>query len=161
MLRKRLKRLVRRRVLRTRRRRTWTAAEKQHYQEYKEAARTLVHQRLEHFNQHYQLSYNRISIKNTRSRWGSCSSKQNLNFSYKLLFLPTHLRDYIIVHELCHLKEMNHRPQFWTLVAEQIPEYRNCVTELRAIDRLGGSIQTLETVKKKYFTESPQTVAEV
>jgi predicted metal-dependent hydrolase len=60
-----------------------------------------------------------------------------LNFNYKILFLPAHLSDYIIVHELCHLAELNHGKKFWDLVAQQIPEYRNVVSELRALDRAG------------------------
>jgi predicted metal-dependent hydrolase len=89
---------------------------------------------LEHYNQHYQLQYNRVAIRNTRSRWGSCSSKKNLNFNYRILFLEPELQDYLIVHELCHLQEMNHAPQFWTLVAEQIPDYKACVQRLRAAE---------------------------
>ena len=129
-----VRRLVRRRVRRTRRRRTWPVAVTKHYAEHKEAARTLCHSRLEHFNVHYQLQYNRVSIKNTRSRWGSCSSKQNLNFNYRILFLAPELQDYLIVHELCHLKEMNHAQGFWDLVAEQIPDYVERIKQLRAVE---------------------------
>jgi len=125
-------RIVRRR--RSRRPRPWSAAIKKHYAEHKEAARVLCHARLEHYNQHYQLQYNRVAIRNTRSRWGSCSSKKNLNFNYRILFLEPELQDYLIVHELCHLQEMNHAPQFWALVAEQIPDYKTCVRGLRAAE---------------------------
>jgi len=95
------------------------------------AARALVHERLAHWNSLYQFAYSRVSIKNTRSLWGSCSRKGNLNFSYALVHLPRHLVDYVIVHELCHLKEPNHAHTFWNLVARSQPEYRRLRRELR------------------------------
>lgn len=94
------------------------------YKQHKEAARALVHRELTRLNLHYGFVYGRVSIRNTTTRWGSCSSKKNLNFSYQLLFLPTPLVEYIVVHELCHLKEMNHGPAFWALVAQTVPDYR-------------------------------------
>ncbi len=97
----------------------------------KEKARVLITERLKYFNQYYNLKYNRISIRDTKTRWGSCSSNANLNFSYKLLFLPNDVSDYIIVHELCHLKEMNHSRDFWNLVAEAIPNHRKLRSDIR------------------------------
>jgi predicted metal-dependent hydrolase len=108
---------------------------KKHYAEHKEAARDLCHERLAHYNQHYSLHFNRVAIRNTRSRWGSCSSKKNLNFNYRILFLPAQLQDYLIVHELCHLQEMNHAAGFWNLVAQQVPDYKVCVAELRVAEK--------------------------
>jgi len=125
-----------------------------HYLEHKELARSLTHARLEHFNQHYNLPYKRVAIKNQRRCWGSCSSLRNLNFNYKIYFLPPHLRDYIIVHELCHLVELNHGQGFWDLVAQQIPEYRKCVAELKAVDRLGGSVTKLVILQEKYSAQT-------
>ena len=116
-------------------RRPFTLVQKKHYAEHKEAARALCHSRLEHFNQFYNLTYHRVAVRNTRTRWGSCSSKRNLNFNYRILFLPPELQDYLIVHELCHLQEMNHARQFWILVAEQIPDYKIRVKELREIEK--------------------------
>ncbi len=97
----------------------------------REEVRAFVHARLQHFNVHYQLRYERVSIKYTRRMWGSCSKKGNLNFNYALIHLPQHLVDYVIVHELCHLKEHNHSPRFWALVAEMVPDYRVLRRELR------------------------------
>jgi predicted metal-dependent hydrolase len=80
--------------------------------------------RVEHFATVYGFKYNRVSIKNQKTRWGSCSKKGNLNFNYKIFLLSPDMRDYIIVHELCHLKELNHSRKFWTLVEEIVPDYR-------------------------------------
>lgn len=122
-----------------------------HYLENKEMARELVLARLNHFNQYYNLNYRRVAIRNQRRRWGSCSSLKNLNFNYKILLLPPHLQDYIVVHELCHLQELNHGKNFWSLVSEQIPEYKVCVTELGLIDKNGHSVQHLLRIQKSYF----------
>lgn len=94
------------------------------YLHYKEQARVLVHTKLAYWNAFYLFSYKRISIKNQKTRWGSCSSKGNLNFHYKIIMLPEHLVDYLIVHELCHLGQMNHSKAFWDLVARTIPDYQ-------------------------------------
>lgn len=110
-----------------------------HYVENKEQAREFTLARLAHFNEHYNLTWNRVAIRNQRRCWGSCSANKNLNFNYKILFLPPHLADYIIVHELCHLVHLHHGKEFWDLVAEQIPEYKTSLFELREIDRLGHS----------------------
>ncbi len=108
-----------------------------HYVEHKEQARELVLARLSHFNEYYKFSWNRVTIRNQRRCWGSCSANKNLNFNYKLLFLPEHLRDYVIVHELCHLTHLHHGKEFWELVAEQLPNYRELLSELRALERAG------------------------
>ncbi len=102
-----------------------------HYLEHKEAARVLVQAKLAFWNVHYPFPFKRVAIRNSRSRWGSCSANKNLNFNYKILFLPPSLQDYIIVHELCHLKELNHKKVFWDLVGEQIPDYEERIKLLR------------------------------
>jgi predicted metal-dependent hydrolase len=95
-------------------------------------ARDLIHWRLEHFNRHYGFAYNRVAIRNQSTRWGSCSSNRNLNFNYRITLLTPELQDYLIVHELCHLAEMNHGPRFWSLVGETIPDYKKLSKQLRA-----------------------------
>lgn len=101
------------------------------YLKYKEQARVLVQTRIEHFNQFYQAKINRISIKNQKTRWGSCSKRGNLNFNYKIVLMPAEMTDYIIVHELCHLLEFNHSHRFWMQVAKTIPNHLKIRRELR------------------------------
>lgn len=98
---------------------------------YKKIAEEILHKRLPFFNNFYTFSYNTVTIKNVTTRWGSCSSKGNLNFNYKIALLPPNLSDYIIVHELCHLKEMNHSERFWKLVEKQIPNHKELRKQLR------------------------------
>ena len=65
----------------------------------------------------------RIAIREQKSRWGSCSSKDNLNFNWKLMLAPPEALEYVVVHELCHLIEFNHSAKFWRLVESRMPEY--------------------------------------
>ncbi len=125
-------RVVTRRRARTRARRSPLHAK--HYAEHKERAREVIHERLSHWNQFYGLTYGRVAIRNTRSRWGSCSTKGNLNFNYKLVFLPEYLIDYVVVHELCHLIEFNHSKTFWDHVARAIPDHRERIASLKQVN---------------------------
>ncbi len=103
----------------------------------KESARALVHNRIEHFLKYYNSKHGivvgKIAIRNQRSRWGSCSKKGNLNFNYKLVFLTPAQQDYVIVHEICHIKEFNHAKSFWDLVAETIPDWKRLRGEIRKV----------------------------
>ncbi len=94
------------------------------YLKYREHARAIAHSRINFFNQIYNFRVNRITIRNQKTRWGSCSKRGNINFNYKIALLPQELSDYIIVHELCHLGEFNHSKDFWNLVARVIPDYK-------------------------------------
>jgi hypothetical protein len=97
---------------------------KKDYLEKKESALALVEQKINYFNCFYNFDIKSLQIKNQKTRWGSCSTSRNLNFSYKLVYLPESLVDYVIVHELCHLKQMNHSVRFWDLVSETIPDWK-------------------------------------
>jgi predicted metal-dependent hydrolase len=108
-------------------------AEKDEYKKLKEQARGIIGEKVELINQYYNFSFNRISIKNQRSCWGSCSQRKNLNFNYKIIKLPEVLKDYIIIHELCHLEEMNHSRKFWKLVSASAPNYKILRKELKKI----------------------------
>jgi len=103
------------------------------YQRLKERARALALAKVAKFNQFYNFDYNRIFIRNQKTRWGSCSTKKNLNYNFRITLLSERQVDYIIVHELCHLGEMNHSSQFWSLVEQTIPYYQEARKELRSI----------------------------
>ena len=115
--------------------RSWSRRGRAHYLQHKGLARELVHTRIAHFNQFYSVPIRKVFIKNHKRRWGSCSERGNLNFNYKILFLPQEIADYIIVHELCHLLEFNHSSRFWAHVARAMPEHRTQRKILRHIER--------------------------
>lgn len=104
---------------------------KKDYLKHKNDALNLAQKRIEYFNKTSSFKFNKINIKNQKTRWGSCSRKGNLNLNYKIALLPERLADYIIVHELCHLKEFNHSQKFWNLVAKMAPDYLQIKTELK------------------------------
>lgn len=112
-----------------------TRGGKREYAKYKEAARTLAAERLEYFNQGYGFRYGAISIRNQKTRWGSCSRSGNLSFNYRIALLPPELADYVILHELCHLGAFDHSERFWSLVARSMPDY---IERRRALRRLGA-----------------------
>ncbi len=94
-------------------------------------AQALTENRVEYFSKKYGVEYNRIVIKNHKKIWGSCSGKKNLNFNYRIIFLPPELADYIVAHEICHLLEMNHSRNFWSLVEKEISNYKEKRKELK------------------------------
>lgn len=101
--------------------------------ENKEKALLLIKEKIIKFNKIYKVRINNIKIKNQKTRWGSCSKRGNLNFNYRIINLPEKLIDYIIVHELCHLKELNHSINFWQLVSNTLPNYVELKKDLRKL----------------------------
>lgn len=91
---------------------------------YRDAAREYFPKRVSYFSHVLGVSYGKITIRDQKTRWGSCSSKGNLSFNWRLILAPPNVLDYVVVHELCHRKEMNHSQRFWALVESVMPEYR-------------------------------------
>lgn len=110
---------------------TWKVDDKEDFLKYKDQALALAEKRVARFNKTYGYTWNRITIKNQKTRWGSCSKKGNLNFNYKIALLPKKIADYIIVHELCHLGQFNHSQKFWNLVAKAMPDYLDIRDDLK------------------------------
>jgi len=106
-------------------------AENINFLKHKETALAFAKERAEHFNKIYGFAFKKISVRNQKTRWGSCSRSGNLSFNYKIVLLPPKIADYIVIHELCHLKEFNHSKNFWYLVAVTEPDYLKCRRELR------------------------------
>jgi predicted metal-dependent hydrolase len=91
---------------------------------YRTEAAKVISQRIDKLSSMMGIGYKRITIRGQKTRWGSCSRKRNLNFNWKLVMAPEPVIDYVIIHELTHLKEMNHSKRFWELVAQYCPEWR-------------------------------------
>lgn len=89
-----------------------------------EAARAYIPGRVAYFAARMGVTYGRITIREQKTRWGSCSSKGNLNFNWKLMMMPKEVLDYVVVHELAHRKEMNHSKAFWAVVEKELPDYK-------------------------------------
>lgn len=91
----------------------------------------MVHARLAHWNAVHPFSFGTVRIKNHQTAWGTCSSKKNLNFNWRLVILPSELSDYVILHELCHTVHLNHSADFWGLLGRLAPDYRELRLQLR------------------------------
>lgn len=90
---------------------------------YRLQAKHHISGRVADFAAQYGFDYNGVTIKGQKTRWGSCSSKGNLNFNWRLMMAPSAAIDYVVIHELCHLRELNHSKRFWGLVGQYCPNY--------------------------------------
>lgn len=91
---------------------------------YIETARSIFTQKAAYYARLMGVTYGRISIREQKTRWGSCSAKGNLNFNWKLVLMPPEILDYVVVHELAHRLQMNHSAAFWAEVGKILPDYR-------------------------------------
>lgn len=110
----------------------------------KEKAKILLPQRVEYFAKRMGVQYGNITIRCQKTRWGSCSGKGNLNFNCLLLLTPEPVIDYVVVHELCHRKEMNHSAAFWREVEKAYPNYKESYKWLK---------QNEQTILARVFSE--------
>ncbi|NWG15221.1 MAG: M48 family metallopeptidase [Chloroflexi bacterium] len=99
---------------------------------YRAQAKACIPARAAELGDQFGFQFKRVTIKGQSTRWGSCSSKGNLNFNWRLMMAPPAALDYVIIHELCHLKEMNHSRRFWSLVGRFCPDYKTWVKWLKA-----------------------------
>ena len=106
----------------------------------KKSASIVIPERVAHFAALVGVDYGRITIRSQKTRWGSCSAKGDLNFNCLLLLAPPEVLDYVVVHELCHRKQMNHSPRFWAEVARVIPDYK---AKVKWLKENGGRLMLL------------------
>lgn len=90
----------------------------------KDEAKKIIPDRVKYYADIMGVTFGKITIKNQKTRWGSCSSKGNLNFNCMLMLTPERVRDYVVIHELCHLRQMNHSKLFWAEVEKVMPDYK-------------------------------------
>ena len=119
---------------------TWILAQQEKLEKYREnmhvitdeerqegisQAKKIFPERTAYFAERMGVTYNRITIREQKTRWGSCSSAGNLNFNWKLVLMPSELLDYVVVHEMCHILEASHNKIFWGYVAQYFPDWKN------------------------------------
>ena len=92
--------------------------------ELRERAKSVFAERVAYFARQIDVTYGKITVRDQKTRWGSCSQAGNLNFNFRLILAPPEVLDYVVVHELCHRRQMNHSAQFWQEVAQVLPDYR-------------------------------------
>lgn len=102
--------------------------------QYKKQAKAYLQQKCSCFSEIMGLCHGEVKINSAKTRWGSCNRKGDINFTYRLLFAPEDLVDYVVVHELAHLKEMNHSHRFWSVVEQTMPDYRARRKRLREFE---------------------------
>lgn len=91
----------------------------------REQAEQVINARVKHWAELMGVTYNRVTVKDQKTLWGSCSEKSNLNFSWRVIKAPESVLDYLVIHELAHLKHLNHKTEFWQFVEQFCPDYKN------------------------------------
>lgn len=91
---------------------------------YKGQALKLLPEQVDYYSKTLNLTYNKLKIKNQKTRWGSCSSKGNININWRIIMAPHQVAAYVIIHELAHLRYLNHSKDFWRVVEEYLPDYK-------------------------------------
>lgn len=109
----------------------WGTGKRREYVAHRKAAYALAIEKVRFFAEKYGVSFGTITIRNQKSRWGSCTKKGNLSFSYRIVFLPEELQNYLVVHEVCHIREFNHSKAFWELVKQEVPSYKQLRKKLK------------------------------
>lgn len=92
---------------------------------YKISAKKVFKDRVEYFATKYGFKYNKIKLSSAKTRWGSCSNNKNINLNWKLIFAPDDVIDYVIIHELMHLKHFNHSKKYWSELSKLVSDYKN------------------------------------
>jgi predicted metal-dependent hydrolase len=95
-------------------------------------AKIYIPKRVQELSKHAGFNYKKITIRSQKTRWGSCSADGRLSFNYRLIRFREKVVDYVIIHELCHLKELNHTKKFWDLVERFCPDYKSLKRELKS-----------------------------
>lgn len=111
-----------------------------------------IPERVKHFSELIGVDYGRITVRKQKTRWGSCSRKGNLNFNCLLMLAPASIIDYVVIHELCHRKEMNHSQRFWNEIQKVCPEYREYEKWLKREGRViieANNIKNIDEQAKK------------
>jgi len=102
--------------------------------QFKKKAKEHLREKCAYFSDIMGLRHGEIRINSAKTRWGSCNRKGDINFTYRLLFVPEEVVDYVVVHELAHLKQMNHSAKFWSIVEQTMPDYRERRKRLREFE---------------------------
>ena len=133
---------------------------------YMESARKIFKRKTAAYARKMDVTYGRITIREQKTRWGSCTSEGNLNFNWRLIFAPEKVLNYVVVHELAHRKEMNHSPAFYAVVASVMPEYKHTKNGSEITAELCGKIlrhengnHALFVLAELYFTIRSSTLS--